>query len=180
MRTRKLFWISVLMILFCVMAFTGEAEAQIFLDDESMDRETQPLQITFDDRMLFANSQTKKAVDSSRAKLVGDIIYPNVDESKFSELFSDIGSRPNIQIRQYVSALVLKRMYRMSDEALIEFLRCGALNFQYALHTTQEERQPLSESSLRRFRRSLEAYEKEHGRDLVKEDHPHHRQCHHA
>ena len=37
MKTRKLFWISVLMILLCVMAFTGEAEAQIFLDDESME-----------------------------------------------------------------------------------------------------------------------------------------------
>ena len=119
---------------------------------------------------FLQTAKQKKAVDSSRAKLVGDIIYPNIDESRFSELFSDIGSRPNIQIRQYVSALVLKRMYRMSDEVLIEFLRCGALNFQYALHTTQEELQPLSESSIRRFRRRLEAYEKEHGVDLVKEE----------
>ena len=108
--------------------------------------------------MFMANEQTKKAVDMSRAKIVGDIIYPNVDESKFAGLFSETASRPNIEIRRYVSAFVLKRMYRLSDEVLIEFIRCGALNFQYALHTTQEEMQPLSEISMRRFRRRLEAF----------------------
>jgi len=53
---------------------------------------------------------------------------------------------------------------------MIEFLRCGALNFQYALHTTQDEKQPLSESSIRRFRRRLEAYNTEHGCGLVKDE----------
>lgn len=125
-------------------------------------------QINLNDRMLFANSQAVKAVESSRAKLIGDYIYPNVDEGKFSSLFSDVGSRPNIEIRQYVSALVLKRMYGLTDAELIEFLRCGALNFQYALHTTQADKQPISESSLRRFRRRVEAYNKEHETDLIK------------
>ena len=83
--------------------------------------------------MLYINDQTRKALDASRAKLVGDIIYPNIDETKFSDLYSTTASRPNILIRQYVSALVLKRMYRMPDDVLIEFLRCGAMNFQYAL-----------------------------------------------
>lgn len=135
-----------------------------------MFRKTQDYQISFDDRLVFADAQTKTAVDSSRAKLVGDIIFPNVDEDKFSALFSEKGSRPNISIKQYVSALVLKRMYRMSDEVLIEFLRCGSLNFQYALHTTQDEKQPLSESSLRRFRRRIEAYNEENGCDLIKDE----------
>ena len=135
-----------------------------------MFRATQDLQISLDDRMLFLGDQAKKAIDSSRAKLVGDIVYPNVDESKFSELFSGIGSRPNIQVPRYVCALVLKRMYRLSDELLLEFLRSGAMNFQYALYTTQEKNQPLSESSLRRFRRKVEAYNKEHHCDLIKEE----------
>jgi len=135
-----------------------------------MFRESQDIQINLNDRMLYANGQTKKAIESSRAKLVGDVIYPNVDESKFSALFSDTGSRPNICIRQYVSALVLKRVYGLSDENLIEFLRCGSLNFQYALHTTQDETQPISESSLRRFRRRVEDYNQEHHCDLIKEE----------
>lgn len=135
-----------------------------------MFRQSLDLQMTLDDRMLYANKQTRKAVESSRAKMVGDIVYPLVDESRFASLFSDAGSRPNIEIKRYVSALVLKRMYRMPDEMLIEFIRCGALNFQYALHTTQEDTQPLSESSLRRFRRLVEAYNDEHKCDLIKEE----------
>ena len=113
-----------------------------------MFRQSQDKQMTMNDRLVFANEQTRKAVDGSRAKLVGDIIYPNVDEAKFAALFSDKGSRPNIEIAQYVSALVLKRMYNLTDENLIEFLRCGALNFQYALHSTQD----MSASRFRRVR----------------------------
>ena len=135
-----------------------------------MFRTTQNTQISFDDRLLTINEQTKKALESSRAKLVGDVIYPNVDEVKFAELFSEEYSRPNITISRYVSALVLKRMYRLSDETLLEFTRCGAMNFQYALHTTQDEKQPLSESSLRRFRRKTEAYREKTGRDLIQEE----------
>ena len=129
-----------------------------------------PTQASFNDRILNVGEQTKKALDSSRAKLIGDVLYPNVDEDKFSGLFSEKGSRPNIPIRRYVCALTLKRMYGMSDDVLIEFLRCGALNFQYALHTTQDERQPISESSLRRFRRSIEKYNAENGCDILKEE----------
>ena len=135
-----------------------------------MFRESGDVQISFNDRMLFANEQTQKAVDGSRAKLVGDIIYPNIEEGRFAPLFSEKGSRPNIPIAQYVSALVLKRMYGLSDEVFLEFLRCGALNFQYALHTTQDETQPLSENSLRRFRRSVETYNAAHHCDLIKEE----------
>ena len=135
-----------------------------------MFRKAQDVQISLDDRMLTANDQAKKAVDDSRAKLVGDIIYPNVDEERFASLFSQVGSRPNILIRRYFSFLVLERMYRQSEAVALEFLRCGALNYQYALHTTQEEKQPLSESSLRRFRRAVEAYNKKHHCDLLKEE----------
>ena len=135
-----------------------------------MFRKNQNVQITLDDRMLFINDQTKRAIDDSRAKLVGDIIYPNVDEDKFSSFFSETGSRPNIEIRKYVSFLVLERMYKMSEANALEFLRCGALNFQYAIHTTQDDRQPLSESSLRRFRRSVERYNKKNETDILKSE----------
>ena len=135
-----------------------------------MFRMSQNVQMNLNDRMLYINDQTRKAIDSSRAKMVGDIIYPNVDESRFSGLYSSNGSRPNILICRYVSALILKRMYRLSDEVLLEFIRCGSLNFQYALHTTQEETQPLSESSLRRFRRKVEAYNHENSCDLIKDE----------
>ena len=84
-----------------------------------MFRQSQDKQMTMSDRLVFANEQTRRAVDGSRAKLVGDNIYPHVDETKFAELFSEKGSRPNIEIAQYVSALVLKRMYNLTDENLL-------------------------------------------------------------
>ena len=127
-----------------------------------MFRKSKDEQISIFDRYLTANKQTSKAVDNSVAKLVGDIIYPNVDEERFAPLFSsDNNSRPNIEIRRYVSALILKRLYRMSDANLIEFLRCGAVNFQYALHTTGQDLQPLSEVSLYRFRAKILDYKEE-------------------
>jgi len=120
--------------------------------------------------MLTANSQTRTAIDSSRAKLVGDVLYPNINEERFAALFSDKASRPNIEIRKYICFLVLERMYNQPESVALEFLRCGALNYQYALHTTQDEKQPLSENSLRRFRRAVENYNREHGCDLIKEE----------
>ncbi len=135
-----------------------------------MFRESSYDQLSFTDRFYSAGKQAQNAVDKSRAKLVGDIIYPNVDEKRFADIYSSVDSRPNITIKRYFCAFVLKRMYGLSDEVFIEFLRCGALNFQYALHTTNEETQPLSKSSLIRFRNAVTAYNEEHGCDLIKEE----------
>ena len=49
-----------------------------------MFRETQDLQMTLNDRYFTAGKQAKTAVEKSRAWLVGEVIYPNVDESKFA------------------------------------------------------------------------------------------------
>lgn len=135
-----------------------------------MFRKAKADQISVFDRYDTAGEQAKAAVENSRAKLVGDVIYPNVDEAKFAGLYSTIASRPNIPVNRYVCALILKRMYGVSEAVLIEILRSGALNFQYALHTTSEEKQPLSESSLGRFRGAVEAYNKEHKCDLIKDE----------
>ncbi len=135
-----------------------------------MFRKAQDIQISIYDHYLNATEQAVKTVEKSRARMVGDFIYPNVDETKFMGLFSEKGSRPNIPIAAYVSALILKQMYGLSDEVFLEFLRCGALNFQYALHTTNFDAQPLSENSFRLFRRKVEAYNKEHGCDLIKDE----------
>ena len=135
-----------------------------------MFRLSQELGIPTEGEVHQLSEQAQEAVEKSRAKLVGDIVYPNINEEKFAGLYSEKGSRPNIPIRQYVSALVLKRMYGLSDETFLEFLRSGAMNFQYALHTMHEQVQPLSENSLRRFRRKVEAYNAEHNCDLIKEE----------
>ena len=118
----------------------------------------------------FLPEQEKKALDASKAKLIGDFIYPNIDESRFQFIFSSKDSRPNINIRVYVTAFILKAAYCLTDANLIEFLRCGSINIRYALHTMLNGEQPLSESSMRRFRRELEKYKKEHDVDLIKDE----------
>ena len=49
-------------------------------------------------------------------------------------------------------------------------IRCGALQFQYALHTTDADSQPLSLVSLSRFRRKVAEYDEANGCDLVKDE----------
>ena len=132
---------------------------------------TEDVQMNFTkDRMFSANGQAKEAVEGSKAKLFGDVIFPNIDEEKFRPLFSDIVSRPNISISRYIVALALITEYGFSIPVFIELLRSGSLTLQYALRTTQFEEQPLSESSLRRFKRSIGEYNKEHGCDLIKDE----------
>ena len=53
-----------------------------------MFRKAQNYQISLNDRFLFANDQAKKALESSRAKMVGDVIFPNVDEVRTAVRFS--------------------------------------------------------------------------------------------
>lgn len=136
-----------------------------------MFKPTEDVQMNFTkDRMFSANGQAKEAVEGSRAKLFGDVIFPNIDEEKFHPLFSDIVSRPNISISRYIVALALITEYGFSIPVFIELLRSGSLTLQYALRTTQFEEQPLSESSLRRFKRRIDEYNKEHGCDLIKDE----------
>ncbi len=62
------------------------------------------------------------------------------------------------------------RTYGLTAQHFIEFLRGGFVPFQYALHTTSAEKQPLSERSLTRFHAAVRKYNEEHKCDLIKEE----------
>lgn len=129
------------------------------------------VQVTLDDCMISHTDQERKAVDKSRAKLVGDYVYSHINEEKFSSFYSsDKSSRPNISIQIYVCALILMRMYDLTTQQFIEMLHGGFLSFQYALHTLGWEKQPLSERSLTRFRKYVREYNEAHSCDLLKEE----------
>ena len=56
---------------------------------------------------LPLGKQAKTGREKSRAWLVGEVIYPNVDESKFAALFSDNkGSRPQHSGSAFTSVLL--------------------------------------------------------------------------
>lgn len=95
-------------------------------------------------------------------------MFPAIDESIFSVLYSDKASRPNTPANVIVGALILKEALGDTDDELVEALMFD-VRYQYALHTTSFEEQPLSDRTLSRFRARVPAYETEHDVDLIHE-----------
>lgn len=78
-------------------------------------------------------------------------------------------SRPNTPVNIVIGALILKEMFRLTDEELMERMMFDVL-FQHALGTTSYEEQPVSDRTFSRFRERLYHYELATGRDLVREE----------
>lgn len=125
-------------------------------------------QITFNDALWGLTDREKRMLEKSWAKPFAERIFPLIDESKFACLYSDKASRPNTPVNICVGALILKELFNMTDEEMVESLMFD-VRFQYALHTTGFEEQPLSDKTLNRFRRRCYTYELEHGTDLIHE-----------
>lgn len=118
---------------------------------------------------IYYGKQGTDAIDA-KFRLVGDFIYPNVDEKKFACLYSDVASRPNTPVRLCISALVLKELTHMTDKELISNIRICNVPFLYALHIPVMKKTPLCERTLSRFRKMLADYNTQHGVDLLKEE----------
>lgn len=99
-----------------------------------------------------------------------DIVFLAINEERFSVLYSDQKfSRPNTPVNFIVGALVLKEEQGLSDEELVESI-CFDIRFQYALHTTHLEEQPVSGRTFSRFRERVAQFEQETGRNLLDEE----------
>lgn len=83
-------------------------------------------------------------------------------------MYSEKASCPNTPVNVIVGALILKEALGDTDNELVEALMFD-IRYQYALHTTSFEEQPLSERSLSRFRARVLVYETEHNVDLIHE-----------
>lgn len=66
-------------------------------------------------------------------------------------LYSNKASRPNTPVNVIIGALILKETLGDSDDELVQALMFD-IRYQYALHTTSFEEQPLSNRTLSRFR----------------------------
>ena len=122
-------------------------------------------QLTLGDSALQLTERERRALEGSWAKVFGDEVFPAIDESRFSVLYSDKASRPNTPVNVIVGALVIKELYGYTDDELVEALMFD-VRLQYALHTTSFEEQPLSDKTLSRFRRRCYDHERETGEDL--------------
>lgn len=128
-------------------------------------RENEAQQISLFDQERWLTEREKKVLEKSWAKVFADEIFPAIDESRFRVLYSEKASRPNTPVNIIVGALIIKEMFDLSDDEMVENLMLD-IHFQYALHTTSFEEQPLSDKTLSRFRKRCYEYEKETGTDL--------------
>lgn len=124
-------------------------------------------QISFFDSFQGLTEREQKVLEKSWAKLFSDEVFPAIDEERFSVLYSKKASRPNTPVNVIVGALVLKELFDLSDDEVVEDLLLDP-RFQYALHTTSFEEQPISDKTLSRFRQRCYDYEALHGVDLYR------------
>ena len=125
-------------------------------------------QLTLTDSTFNLTEREKRFLEKSWAKTFAEKVFPAIDESIFSVLYSDKASRPNTPVNVIIGALILKEALGDTDEELVEALMFD-IRYQYALHTTSFEEQPLSDRTLSRFRARVLAYETEHEVDLIHE-----------
>lgn len=127
-------------------------------------------QLTLDDSFLNVSSRTKRIVMNSWAKDFADIVFPSINEKRFSVLYSDHKfSRANTPVNVIIGALILKENLGLTEDELFESICCD-IRFQYALHTTHLKEQPISDRTFSRFRERLYNYERETHIDLLKEE----------
>lgn len=123
-------------------------------------------QISLNDSTFNLTDRERKFLEKSWAKTFADKIFPNINEDLFSCLYSNKASRPNTPVNVIVGALILKEALGDTDDELVQALMFD-IRYQYALHTTSFDEQPLSDRTLSRFRARCLAYETETGIDLI-------------
>ena len=123
-------------------------------------------QLSLFDSTKNLTPREKKLLENSWAKYFSEHIFPAIDERPFAVLYSDRPSRHNTPVNVIISALILKEIFRLTDEEIVETLPFD-IRYQYALHTTSFEEQPLNDRTLGRFRARCNAYEETTGKDLI-------------
>ncbi len=122
-------------------------------------------QISLFDSINTLTPREQKALENSWAKVFADELFPAIDERPFSVLYSDKASRPNSPVNVIIGALIIKELWNLSDDEVVESLMLD-FRFRYALHTMSFDEQPLSDKSLSRFRERCYNYGELTGIDL--------------
>lgn len=123
-------------------------------------------QISLLDATNNLTEREKRLLEKSWAKYFAENIFPAIDETPFSVLYSDRPSRHNTPVNVIIGALILKEIFGLTDEEMVDTLPFD-IRYQYALHTTSFEEQPLNDRTLGRFRARCNAYEELTGIDLI-------------
>ena len=102
-------------------------------------------QLTLHDSFINLPARSQKMLMKSWCRDFAEIVFPAINEERFAVLYSDRKfSRPNTPVNFIVGALILKAEHNLNDDELIESI-CFDVRYQYALHTTHLEEQPVSD-----------------------------------
>lgn len=126
-------------------------------------------QMSLTDTVNNLTTREKKRLDKSWAKAFSENIFPKINEKRFSVLYSEKHSRPNTPVNVIIGALLLKELTGLSDDGILDAMMFD-VRYQYALHTTSFEEQPMSDRTLGRFRARCNTYELETGTDLIHDE----------
>lgn len=111
----------------------------------------------------------REALHNSWAEFFFEHIFCNIDESRFSVLYSDNYSRPNSPVNLLVGLLFLKELTGCTDEELI-----GSLYFdyrvQYALGITDFGKERICINTIGNFRKRLVEYAEATGIDIFHQE----------
>ena len=129
-------------------------------------RENSSQQASLFDSTTNLTDRERRMLEKSWARYFAENIFPAIDEKPFEALYSDRPSRSNTPVNVTVGALIIKEMFRLTDEEIVETLPFD-IRYQYALHTTSFDEQPLNDRTLGRFRARCNAYEEQTGIDLI-------------
>ena len=127
-------------------------------------------QLSLGDSFNNLSDRGKRFVLNSWASDFADNLFPAINEERFKVLYSsNSATRPNTPVNVLFGAMILKEIQQVTDDELLASVICD-VRYQYALHTTSFDEQPLSDRSFSRFRERCYLYEMETGRDLIKEE----------
>ena len=127
-------------------------------------------QFKLGDSFISLSERNKNIVLKSWAKTFTDIIFPAINEERFSVLYSqNTATRPNSPTNVTSDAMIIKEIVGATDEDIVESLACD-ICYQYALHTTSYTEQPISDRTFNRLRERYYLYEIETGEDLIKQE----------
>ena len=128
-------------------------------------RTNESQQMSIFDNAFGLTARELKALEKSWAKVFSEEVFPRIDENRFSVLYSEKASRPNTPVNVVIGALIIKELFDLSDDEVVENLLLDP-RYQYALHTSSFEEQPISDKTLTRFRQRCYDYEQTNGVDL--------------
>ena len=126
--------------------------------------------IRFDDPLQSLTKEQRAYLDAGWAGYFAREIFPRIDESHFSPLYSaNRRGRYNKPVNHLVGLLLIKDITGFSDHALL----CESvldLRYKYALCCTDLVDAPATAAALSRFRHHINAYKRKNGRDLLLEE----------